>query len=87
MKLMDNSSRLGIFIFYDKDNIIDDYVIYMLDSLTEAVNELIIVSNSKSVLSMINNSTNIETIICVISIISILSIGFVVLFTKSSKEE
>lgn len=46
-----------------------------------------IVSNSKSVLSMINNNTNIETIICVISIISILSIGFVVLFTKSSKEE
>ena len=46
-----------------------------------------IVSNSKSVLSMINNNTNIETIICVISIISILSIGFVVLFTKSTKEE
>ena len=46
-----------------------------------------IVSNSKSVLSMNNNSTNIETIICVISIISILSIGFVVLFTKSTKEE
>lgn len=41
------NKRLGIFIFYDKDNIIDDYVIYMLDSLTEAVNELIIVSNSK----------------------------------------
>lgn len=38
--------RLGVFIFYDKEGIIDDYVLYMLDSLKEATNDIIIFSNS-----------------------------------------
>lgn len=38
--------RLGIFVFYDKEGIVDDYVIYLLKSLKEAVNEIIIVSNT-----------------------------------------
>ena len=47
MKLSDKSKRLGVFIFYDKDYIIDDYEIYMLNSLKEAVDDIIFVSNSK----------------------------------------
>lgn len=38
--------RLGIFIFFDIESIIDNYVLFMLDSLKEAVEDLIIVSNS-----------------------------------------
>ena len=45
MMLSKNNSKLGIFVFYDKDNYVDDYVVYMLDSLYEAVEDLIIVSN------------------------------------------
>ena len=47
MLLNNKSKRLGIFIFYDKDFIIDDYEIFMLKSLKEAVDEIIFVSNSK----------------------------------------
>ena len=47
MKLNKKSKRLGIYIFYDKDNIIDDYVIYMLKDLNKAVDNIIFVSNSK----------------------------------------
>ena len=46
MKLTEKSKRLGIFIFYDRDGIIDDYVLYMLDSLNVAVDNIIFVSNS-----------------------------------------
>lgn len=42
-----NINRLGVFIFFDVDHIVDDYVIYMLDSLKEAVNDIIFVSNSE----------------------------------------
>lgn len=38
--------RLGIFIFFDIESVIDDYVLFMLDSLKEAVDDLIVVSNS-----------------------------------------
>lgn len=41
-----NCKRLGIFIFYDKDSYVDDYVLYMLKSLSDAVDKVIIVSNS-----------------------------------------
>lgn len=47
MKLSNNAKRLGIFIFFDKDCIVDDYVIYMLKSIKAATDELIFVSNSK----------------------------------------
>lgn len=39
-------NRLGVFIFYDPDGFVDDYVIYLLKSLKEVTNDLIIVSNS-----------------------------------------
>lgn len=45
MKITEKSKRLGIFVFYDRDFIIDDYVIYMLDSFNAAVDNIIFVSN------------------------------------------
>lgn len=39
-------SRLGVFVFFDKEAIVDDYVLFMLDSLKDAVDDIIIVSNS-----------------------------------------
>lgn len=39
--------RLGIFVFYDKDNIVDDYVIHLLDDFVKNVSSLVIISNSK----------------------------------------
>lgn len=45
MKLSKKSKRLGVFIFFDRDSIIDDYVLYMLNSLNDAVNKIIFVSN------------------------------------------
>ena len=45
MVLSKESKRIGVFIFFDKDNIIDDYVIYMLNSLNEAVDKILFVSN------------------------------------------
>ncbi len=37
---------LGVFIFYDKEGIVDRYVLYLLDSLKDATDEIIIVSNA-----------------------------------------
>lgn len=37
--------RIGVFVFFDKDGIVDDYEIPLIESLREAVNDLIIVSN------------------------------------------
>lgn len=37
--------RLAIFVFYDKDGIADDYVIYILSELRKCVTDLIIVAN------------------------------------------
>ncbi len=47
MKLSNNSKRLGVFIFFDRDSIIDDYVLYMLDSLNEAVDNILFISISE----------------------------------------
>lgn len=44
---MKKVNRLGIFVFYDKDNIVDDYVCYLLDDFVKNVNHLVIISNSK----------------------------------------
>lgn len=41
----ENVKRLGVFVFYDKDGIVDDYVLYLLKSLKEAVEDIIVVSN------------------------------------------
>ena len=45
MLLKKEAKRLGVFIFYDKDGIVDDYVLYLLKSLKEAVEDIIVVSN------------------------------------------
>ena len=37
--------RLGIFVFYDKQGIVDRYVEYLLDSLREHLSRLVIVCN------------------------------------------
>lgn len=39
--------RLGIFVFYDKDGIVDDYVVYLLKSIEEYLDHLVIVCNGK----------------------------------------
>lgn len=46
MVLKKETKRLGVFVFYDKDGIVDDYVLYLLNSLKEATNDIMIVSNS-----------------------------------------
>lgn len=46
MLLNKKAQRLGIFIFFDRDGIVDDYVTYLLKSLKEATDDLIIISNS-----------------------------------------
>ena len=45
MVLSKKNSKLGVFIFYDKDCLVDDYVIFMLDSFKEAVDDLSIIAN------------------------------------------
>lgn len=45
MKLQ-NKKRLGIFAFYDKDGIVDDYIYFLLDDIKKNLSDLIIVSNS-----------------------------------------
>lgn len=44
---MKKVNRLGLFVFYDRDSIVDDYVIYMLDDLIKNIDKLVIISNSK----------------------------------------
>lgn len=46
MILNKNAKRLGLFIFYDKDNQVDDYVQYLLKDITENLDHLTIISNS-----------------------------------------
>ena len=38
-------NRLGIYVFYDKDGIVDDYITYFLDSFIHYFQEFIIVCN------------------------------------------
>lgn len=37
--------RLGIFVFYDKDGIVDNYIDYLLEDLSKSLSDLIIVVN------------------------------------------
>ena len=39
--------RLGLFVFYDKDGIVDEYVEYLISDLKRVVSELIIIVNGK----------------------------------------
>lgn len=40
-------NRLGVFVFFDKDGIVDDYVPYLLNDLKENLARLVIVCNGK----------------------------------------
>lgn len=40
-------NRLGVFVFFDKDGIVDDYVPYLLNDLKENLTRLVIVCNGK----------------------------------------
>jgi rhamnosyltransferase len=39
--------RLAIYFFYDKDGIVDDYVLYVLRDLMEDISSLMVVCNGK----------------------------------------
>lgn len=39
--------RLGIFVFYDKEGIVDDYVIYLLSELKKCLTDLVVVVNGR----------------------------------------
>lgn len=41
------TKRMGLFIFFDKDNIVDDYVIYLLEEISKVIDGMVIISNSK----------------------------------------
>lgn len=47
MVLLETVKRAGVFVFYDRDGIVDDYVQYMLRDLLNCVEKLIIVCNGK----------------------------------------
>lgn len=40
-------NKVGIFSFYDKDGIIDDYVVYYLEAMSAVLNQIVFVSNGK----------------------------------------
>lgn len=42
-----NLNRLGIFFFYDKDGIVDNYVVYLLEEMKKNLKDLLIVCNGK----------------------------------------
>ena len=39
--------RMGLFVFYDKDNIVDDYILYLLEEISKELSGMVIISNSK----------------------------------------
>ena len=46
MKLIENDiKRCAIFLFYDKDGIVDDYVINLLECLKKSVDDILVVCN------------------------------------------
>lgn len=48
MKVIDSlKNRCGIFLFYDRDGIVDDYIIYMLKDLKNSLSYLLVVCNGK----------------------------------------
>ena len=47
MKLQDDSKRIGIYLFYDSQGIVDGYVDYFLDYFTIAVDKLVVVCNGQ----------------------------------------
>lgn len=57
-RIKNNQSRLGIFVFYDVNTVVNDYVIFLLNSITEVVNELIIVVNKGNGLGTLKELSN-----------------------------
>lgn len=47
MQTGEKKNNLGIFVFYDKDGIVDRYVLYLLEQLTPFLQDLIIMCNGK----------------------------------------
>ncbi len=44
---MGNFSRIGIYFFYDKDGIVDDYISYLLNDLKKNLSYLLVICNGK----------------------------------------
>ena len=48
MRLIDNDiKRCAIFLFYDRDGIVDDYVINLLECLKNCVDDILVVCNGR----------------------------------------
>ena len=47
MILSSDSKRLVIFLFYDSEGIVDDYIPYMLKDIKKNVSEIFVVANGK----------------------------------------
>ena len=48
MKVTDSlKNRCGIFLFYDRDGIVDDYIIYMLKDIRKSLSHLLVVCNGE----------------------------------------
>lgn len=47
VRVADGMRRACIYFFYDADGIVDDYVPYLLNDLTESIDELVVVVNGK----------------------------------------
>ena len=48
MKVENNlKNRCGIFLFYDRDGIVDDYILYMLKDLRQNLSYLLVVCNGE----------------------------------------
>ena len=48
MKLRgDKVKRLGLFVFYDEDSIVDDYVLFLLADLQKSCQDIIVICNGK----------------------------------------
>ncbi|WP_200931610.1 rhamnan synthesis F family protein [Paenibacillus sp. Leaf72] len=47
LKVEANMKRAAIFLFYDKDGIVDDYIPYMLEDINKNVERLVVVCNGK----------------------------------------
>lgn len=47
MRLKKTVNRVGIFFFYDKDGVADDYIIYYLENINQYFTEILVVCNGK----------------------------------------
>lgn len=44
---IENKRRIAVFFFYDKDGIVDEYILFLLNDLKKNIDELVIVCNGK----------------------------------------